>query len=83
MRYVRIHADAYDESTGDVGSCRLDLRVPFETLMQSKDGRATTTQVTFSERGEYTLRVQAYHAFSDFEFQCCLTNAYVQVSVSR
>ena len=44
---------------------------------------ASTTQVTFSEPGEYTLRVQAYHSFSDFEFQCCLTNAYVQVSVSR
>ena len=68
---------------GDVTFSEDRIAVPFETLMQSKDGRAATTQVTFSEPGEYTLRVQAYHGFSDFEFQCCLTNAYVQVRVSR
>ena len=47
-------------------------------------GKATTT-ATFSEPGEYVLRVVANDASGDGGrgFQCCWTNAQVKVSVKR
>ena len=47
-------------------------------------GKATTT-VTFSEPGEYVLRIVANDASGDGGrgFQCCWTNAQVKVSVKR
>jgi hypothetical protein len=47
-------------------------------------GKATTT-ATFSEPGEYVLRVVANDASGDGGrgFQCCWTNAQVRVSVKR
>ena len=71
------------QGPGDVTFSEEKIEVAFETLMESKDGQEAETEVTFTEPGEYVLRVQAYHAFSDFEFQCCLTNAYVRVSVRQ
>jgi hypothetical protein len=43
-------------------------------------GKSTTT-ATFSQPGEYTLRVEAMD-LSDHSFHCCWTNAYVKVRVS-
>ena len=71
------------QGPGDVTFSQDRIEVPFETLTESKDGRETETEVTFAETGEYVLRLQAYHSFSDFEFQCCLTNAYLRVSVRQ
>ena len=51
-------------------------------------GRATTT-ATFSELGDYVLRVLAWDASGPQAsimaggFQCCWTNGYVRVTVSR
>ena len=46
------------------------------------DGKATTT-ATFSEAGEYVIRVQANDVSGDGGggFQCCWTNAHVRVTV--
>ena len=71
------------QGPGDVTFSQERIEVPFETLTESKDGRETETEVTFTETGEYVLRLQAYQSFSDFEFQCCLTNAYLRVSVHQ
>jgi hypothetical protein len=43
-------------------------------------GKATAT-ATFSEPGDYTLRLEA-QAMPNHDFQCCWTNAYVRVIVS-
>jgi len=51
-----------------------------------KDGKATTT-ATFSEAGDYVLRVLAWDASGAQGptmaggFQCCWTNGYVRVDV--
>ncbi len=44
-------------------------------------GRATTT-VTFSQAGDYVLRLLASDG-SSFSAQCCWTNGYVRISVSE
>lgn len=52
------------------------------------DWAVAPTEATFSEPGEYTLLLQAYHDSgrryepSDLEFFCCWTNVLVEVSVS-
>ena len=53
-------------------------------LEASNDGGATTT-VTFSEPGEYVLRVRADNfnpVDSSTGDQCCWTNGYLKVTVS-
>jgi hypothetical protein len=54
------------------------------TPAPAASGKATTT-ATFSEPGEYVLRVVANDASGDGGrgFQCCWTNAQVKVSVKR
>lgn len=46
------------------------------------DYRATTT-ATFTEPGNYVLRVQAIENLNSFERHCCWTNGYVEVLVTR
>jgi hypothetical protein len=48
-----------------------------------KQGDQVTANATFSEPGEYTLRVQANDESGEGGggFQCCWTNAYVKVTV--
>jgi len=48
--------------------------------------RAATTTVTFSEPGEYVLRVRANDASGVTDAghaQCCWTNGFVKVTVTR
>lgn len=52
-----------------------------ETNPEVVDGNASTS-VTFNAPGEYTLRMMASDG-SRQGFQCCWTNGYMQVSVSR
>lgn len=53
-----------------------------EQWAEGPGGRVATTAV-FDEPGEYLLRVQAIDdPTEDFEFLCCWTNAFVQVSVA-
>ena len=41
-----------------------------------------TTTATFSEPGEYLIRVQAIESPGSFEFHCCWTNGFVKVTVT-
>jgi hypothetical protein len=65
--------------------------VTFQALTPKLDegGKATTT-ATFSEPGDYTLRVLAWDASGGpargimaVGFQCCWTNGYVNVKVDK
>ena len=44
-------------------------------------GALVTTAATFSEPGDYLLRVLAFNVIREFEFQCCWTNAFAPVTV--
>ncbi len=44
-------------------------------------GAKVTTTATFSEPGDYLLRLLAFNVLREFEFQCCWTNGYVPVTV--
>lgn len=41
------------------------------------------TTATFAEPGDYLLRVQAIDSTGSFEFHCCWTNGFVQVTVTK
>jgi len=45
------------------------------------DGAEVATQVTFADAGHYVVRALAFNEIREFEFQCCWTNAFVQVIV--
>ncbi len=43
-----------------------------------------TTMVTFSEPGDYVLLVQSIETLrNSFEYHCCWTNGYVEVTVTN
>ena len=72
------------QGPGDVTFRQTDLRVATETWAQAgADGARAITEATFSEPGDYVLRVLAYNRVGEFEFQCCWTNGYVEVTVTR
>lgn len=43
--------------------------------------RLAATRATFTEAGEYLLRVQTIDSIADLEFFCCWTNGYIEVIV--
>jgi hypothetical protein len=43
--------------------------------------KRASTRATFSEPGEYLIRVQTIDSIADLEFFCCWTNGYVRVIV--
>jgi len=45
-------------------------------------GAEVITAATFTEPGEYLLRVLAFNVVREFEFQCCWTNGFVPVTVA-
>lgn len=54
----------------------------WESVVEQMGGEATTT-ATFSEPGEYMLRVKAVENMATIEFHCCWTNGYVRVRVTE
>jgi hypothetical protein len=48
-----------------------------------KAGGNVNTTATFSEPGDYVLRVTAIENLASLEQHCCYTNGYVKVSVTR
>ena len=46
-----------------------------------EDGAKVATAVSFSEPGDYLLRLLAFNVIRDFEFHCCWTNGFVPVTV--
>ena len=45
-------------------------------------GAQVAATATFSEPGDYLLRLLVFNVIRDFEFQCCWTNGYVPVTVA-
>ncbi len=45
-------------------------------------GAEVIAAATFTEPGEYLLRVLAFNVVREFEFQCCWTNGFVAVTVA-
>ena len=46
-------------------------------------GAATQIQASFSEPGQYVVRMQTIDSIAAFEFYCCHTNAYYHINVSN
>ena len=56
------------------------------SLMSSGDWSVATTEATFSEPGDYVVRLRVDNFAapdSRFDNQCCWTNAYFPVTVTR
>ena len=60
------------------GQVRFDRR---EVVV--KAGGEVKTMATFSEPGDYVLRVTALESLAALEQHCCYTNGYVKVTVTR
>ena len=46
-------------------------------------GEPTEVQASFSEPGQYVVRMQTIDSIAAFEFYCCHTNAYYHINVSN
>ena len=54
----------------------------WESVVPQAGDEATTT-ATFSEPGDYLLRVKAVENVATIEFHCCWTNGYIRVNVTE
>ena len=71
------------QGPGDATFSEPEVVIDSEAWARSADGGQATTEVTFSEPGHYMLRALTYNTVREFEFQCCWTNGYVNVTVTR
>ena len=69
------------QGPGDVTFAERTVVVEPDAWAQ-EGGAQVATAVTFSEPGEYLLRVLAFNVIREFEFQCCWTNGFVPVTVA-
>ncbi len=56
--------------------------VDAEAWAEPRQWTEVMSEVTFSEPGDYLLRVLAFNVVREFEFQCCWTNGFVSVTVA-
>lgn len=70
------------QGPGAVSFAERSHRVEPEAWAESGSWTDLTTDLTFSEPGEYMLRVLAFNVVREFEFQCCWTNGFVPVTVA-
>ena len=68
------------QGPGDVAFAERTASVEPDAWVEEGGARVATT-ATFSEPGDYLLRVLAFNVIRDFEFQCCWTNGFVPVTV--
>ncbi len=59
---------------------------PGEVIFSNREytmpaNQQTTVNVTFSEAGDYIIRLQSIDDIDEFEYYCCHTNAYYKVTV--
>ena len=72
------------QGPGDVAFRQATHRVRPEAWTESESGAGqVTTAATFSEPGEYVLRVIAFQTPNELRYFCCWTNGFVRVSVSE
>jgi hypothetical protein len=62
------------QGPGDVSFAGAEAKV-------GKGGAHVATTATFSQPGDYTLRLQAVPSIGTLEFHCCWTNMYIKVQV--
>jgi hypothetical protein len=55
----------------------------YEMVADYRYENRATTRATFTEPGTYTILVQALENIQSWERQCCWTNGYVRVEVTR
>lgn len=53
---------------------------PAEFQVREEDGTGTTV-ATFDQPGDYVLRAQSINSLGSFDFYCCWTNAYLNITV--
>ncbi|MDA1093605.1 MAG: hypothetical protein O3A25_10105 [Acidobacteria bacterium] len=68
------------QGPGDVRFAERAMEVE-PTAWASAGGARVVTSVTFSEPGDYLVRVLAFNVIQEFEFQCCWTNGFLPVTV--
>ena len=68
------------QGPGEVTFDPAALRVAAEVWRDSRDGAAAATRATFTDPGEYVLRVRVDNG-GGFESHCCWTNGYNEVVV--
>ena len=71
------------QGPGDVTFSPPELQVATQVWREAENGAPAMTEVTFGEPGEYVLRALAFNTTGEFEFHCCWTNGYVNVTVGR
>jgi len=49
----------------------------------TRSGELTQVQASFSEPGQYVVRMQTIDSIAAFEFYCCHSNAYYHINVSN
>ena len=69
------------QGPGDAAFAERTASVEWDAWAQ-EGGAEVTTTVTFSEPGDYLLRLLAFNVIREFEFQCCWTNGFVPVTVA-
>ena len=69
------------QGPGDAAFAERTASVEWDAWTQEGGAKVTTT-VTFSEPGDYLLRLLAFNVIREFEFQCCWTNGFVPVTVA-
>ena len=68
---------------------KLSCEERFQTFFDNKEYEIQTIDgvanvlATFSEPGEYVVRMQTIDTIAAFEFYCCHTNAYFHINVSN
>lgn len=68
------------QGPGDVVFTERTASVERDAWTQESGARVSTT-ATFSEPGDYLLRLLVFNVVREFEFQCCWTNGFVPVTV--
>ena len=69
------------QGPGDVAFAERTARVERDAWTQ-EGGARVAVAATFSEPGDYLLRLLAFNVLREFEFHCCWTNGYVPVTVA-
>ena len=69
------------QGPGDVVFSERTASVERDAWAQEGGAQVAAT-ATFSEPGDYLLRLLVFNVVRDFEFQCCWTNGYVPVAVA-
>ena len=69
------------QGPGDVTFTERTAEVEPDAWAQ-EGGAKVATAVSFSEPGDYLLRLLAFNVIRDFEFHCCWTNGFVPVTVA-